>query len=152
MIGSPLVYIIAGIVFLAALAGVYVKVHGDGVAQGKAEVQTLWDAANRKAEAQARAKEASDKKAKEKADAENKAAVDSLNASIAKLRRDADQRRTQFLPPTAPTASGADTACFDRAAYLGAYGEFIKEIRGLADEGSKAVTDLNTAKEWAIQP
>ena len=49
---NPLVYIIAGIVFLAALTGAYMKVHGDGVTQGKAEVQTMWDAANRKAQAE----------------------------------------------------------------------------------------------------
>ena len=152
MIGSPLVYIIAGIVFLAALAGVYVKVHGDGVAQGKAEVQTLWDAANRKAEAQARAKEASDKKAKEKADAENKAAVDSLNAVVAKLRHDADIRRANFLPAAPTATASSDTACFDRIQYLGAYGSLVEGLRGLANEGSQAVTDLNTAKEWAIQP
>ena len=149
MIGSPLVYIIAGIVFLAALAGVYVKVHGDGVAQGKAEVQALWDAANRKAEAQARAKEASDKKAKEKADAEHQAALDSLNASIAKLRSDADKRRANFLPPTAPSACGADVAAFDRPLYLGAYGSLVEGLRGLANEGTKAVADLDDLKRRA---
>ena len=49
---SPLILIIAGIVFLAALTGAYLKVHGDGVKQGVAETTAKWDAANRKAEAE----------------------------------------------------------------------------------------------------
>ena len=39
-------YIIAGIVFIGALVGGYVKIHHDGYAQGTAETQSKWDAAN----------------------------------------------------------------------------------------------------------
>ena len=39
-------YIIAGIVFIGAAAGFYGKIHHDGYAQGTAETQSKWDAAN----------------------------------------------------------------------------------------------------------
>ena len=144
-----ILYAVVAIALIGSLVGGYMKIHGDGVKQGEAQVQTKWDAANRAAEAQARAKELADKLKKDTADAEHKAAIDRLNASISKLRRDADSRRASFLPAAPASAGGADTACFDRAAYLGAYGELLQKLRGLADEGSQAVTDLNTAKTWA---
>ena len=56
-------YIIAGIVFIGALVGGYVKIHHDGYAQGTAETQSKWDAANRaqrEKEAAASAKAAAD--------------------------------------------------------------------------------------------
>ena len=144
-------YLIAGVALIAALIGGYVKSHGDGVKQGEAQVQTKWDAANRAAEAQARAKEAADKLKKDTADAENKAAVATLNATVAKLRRDADARRAAFLPSSATAPGNPDTACFDRPLYLGAYGSLTEGLRRLSDEGSQAVTDLNTAKAWATK-
>ena len=146
---SPLVYIIAGIAFLATLGGVYYKVHHDGYEEGVQEITAKWRAANAAAETQARAKETADKKAKEKADAEHQAAVASLNASIAKLRADADRRRAYFLPPAAPSACGTDIAAFDRTEYLRAYGNLVEGLRGLANEGTQAVVDLDNAKAWA---
>ena len=145
---TMVIYAVVAIAFIGALVGGYAKVHGDGVKQGEAQVQTKWDSANRAAEAQARAKEAADKQAKEKADAKHKADLDSLNASIAKLRSDADRRRAAFLPST-PNPSGADTACFDRPLYLGAYGVFVESLRGLANEGTQAVADLDDLKKRA---
>ena len=144
-----IIYAVVAIALIGAAAGFYGKIHHDGYAQGEAETQAKWDAANRKAEGEARAKEAADKLAKDTADAEHKAAVDRLNATIGKLRRESDARRAAFLPPTATTPGSADTACFSRPEYLGAYGKLVEGLRGLADEGSKAVTDLNTAKAWA---
>ena len=144
-----IIYAVVAIALIGAAAGFYGKIHHDGYEQGSAEVQTKWDAANRKAEGEARAKEAADKLAKDTADAEHKAAVDRLNASIAKLRADADRRRAAFLPATPAATASSDTACFDRAKYLGAYGDLVEGLRGLADEGTHAVADLNTAKKWA---
>ena len=126
------------------------KIHGDGVKQGVAETQAKWDAANRAAEKAARTQEAADKQAKEKSDAAHQVALDSLNASIAKLRSDADRRRAAFLPATAPTSSGADTACFDRPLYLGAYGNLVEGLRGLANEGTKAVADMDDLKKRVV--
>jgi len=144
-----IIYAVVAIALIGSLIGGYVKIHGDGVKQGVAETQAKWDAANRAAEAQARAKEAADKQAKEKADAQHQAALNSLNASIAKLRSDADKRRTAFLPATAPASSGADRACFDRPLYLGAYGSLVEGLRGLANEGTKAVADMDDLKRRA---
>ena len=149
VMGSPLIYLIAGIAFLAALTGAYYKIHHDGYEQGLQEVTVKWQAANAAAEKQAREKEVLDKQAKEKADAENQKAVSDLNATIGKLRADANKRRTNFLPATPTATASSDTACFNRPEYLGAYGSLVEGLRGLADEGSKAVTDLNTAKTWA---
>ena len=144
-----IIYAVVAIALIGAAAGFYGKIHHDGYEQGQAEKQADWDAANRKAETQARAKEAADKLAKDTADAEHKAAVDRLNASIAKLRADADRRRASFLPATPAAAAGSDTACFDRPQYLGAYGSLVEGLRGLANEGTQAVADLDTAKKWA---
>ena len=48
--GQILLYLVLGIAFIGVLAGLYFKVHGDGVSQGKAEITAKWEAANRKAE------------------------------------------------------------------------------------------------------
>ena len=61
MPSSPLIYIIAGIVFLGALAGLYGKVHHDGYEEGVQEITAKWQAANaaqRQKEAQQAAKAA----------------------------------------------------------------------------------------------
>lgn len=111
----------------------------------KAEQKALGD----KAAKEAAAKEALNKAAKEKADADHQATVARLTSTIGKLRADADRARASFLPAAPSASAGADTACFDRPLYLGAYGELVEKLRGLADEGTKAVTDLDNAKEWA---
>ena len=147
-----IIYAVVAIALIGAAAGFYGKIHHDGYEQGSAEVQTKWDAANRAAELQARAKEAADKEAKEKADAEHQAALDRLNADIGKLRADADRRRAAFLPAAPSAARGADTACFDRPQYLGAYGSLVEGLRGLANEGTKAVADLDDLKRRAQHP
>ena len=144
-----IIYAVVAIALIGAAAGFYGKIHHDGYAQGTAETQAKWDAANRKAEEQSRAKEAADKLAKDSADAEHKAAVDRLNSTISKLRADADKRRASFLPAAPAATTSTDTACFDRPQYLGAYGSLVEGLRGLANEGSQAVTDLDSAKKWA---
>lgn len=146
---SPLVLLIAGIAFLATLGGLYYKVHHDGYEQGVSETTSKWRAANEAAERQSRAKEASDKLKKDTADAEHQAALNRLNADITSLRRDADRRRANFLPPIPASACGPDVAAFDRSEYLSAYGKLVEGLRGLGDEGSKVVVDLDTAKAWA---
>jgi hypothetical protein len=49
-IATPLIYLIAAGVAVAALAGLYWKVSHDGYERGKAEVTSQWQAANAKAE------------------------------------------------------------------------------------------------------
>ena len=111
----------------------------------KAEVRTMGE----KAEAAKVAHEASDKLAKDTADAEHKAAIARLTTDISKLRRDRDSARSSFLPASTAATASADYACFDRPAYLGAYGNLVKGLRGLADEGTQATVGLATAQKWA---
>ena len=146
-----ILYAVVAIALIGSLVGGYMKIHGDGVKQGEAQVQTKWDAANRAAESQARSKEMADKLQRDTADAEHKVVINRLNASIAKLRADADKRRAAFLPSTPSASGGADTACFDRPLYLGAYGSLVEGLRGLANEGSQAVADLDDLKHRAQQ-
>ena len=88
-----------------------------------------------------------DKTRKEKADAENTITRARLDDALRKLR---DNRPGgSFVPPAPAGAGRPDLACYDRAEFVGAVGKFVEGLRGLADEGSKAAVDLNTAKKWA---
>lgn len=102
-----------------------------------------------KARKAAAATEAADKNRKEAADAENAAALDTLAGSIKRLRDERDRARRGLLSTAAAGAGDPDTVCFDRPLVERAYGELVTRLRDLADEGSKAVMDLDTAKRWA---
>lgn len=112
----------------------------------KAEEKALGEKAAR----ETAAKEAADKLAKDTADAENKTAVAALNSRIAELRHQRDSSRSAFLSK-APAGSVCPQgqACFDRPEFERAYGDFVKSVRGLADEGTAMTMDLDTAKMWA---
>ena len=111
----------------------------------KAHVKVEGEEAAKKAKEQ----EMSDKLRRDTANAENKAIVASLNASIVKLRHDRDSARSGFVPPAPSGSNRPDLSCYDRPALESALGGFIAEIRGLADEGTAATVDLDTAKKWA---
>lgn len=99
------------------------------------------------AEAKAKQVEAENKVLKEKADHENAKSIAALNGTIKRLR---DERAgSRFLPEAPTSTSRPDLACFDRAEYQRAYGEFIAEIRELADEGSTCAVNFDSAKKWA---
>ena len=98
--------------------------------------------------------EADDLKRKQNADKENKDALAVANRSIAELRKRADSRPGRGeLPKPPATSSRPDLACFDRAEYQREDGiltqRLLQGARGLADEGTEATIDLNTAKAWA---
>jgi len=112
--------------------------------QFKGGVAALGEAAKLAADKEARRT----KLAKEKADEANRYVHDNNLAVIERLRRDADGARSGGVPP-APAASGRpDLVCFDRTEYQRAYGGLVKEVRGLADEGTAATVDLDTGKAW----
>lgn len=92
---------------------------------------------------------AAGKLAKENADAENSRTHAADIATIASLRRERDSARRSAVPAAPAGSSRPDLACFERTALESALGGFIAEIRGLADEGTAATVDLNTAKLWA---
>lgn len=136
----------------ALLAKLYVGAKAD-----VARIQQAYDsfvaqerALGEKAKAEAEATKKADIVAREKADAENAAAVARLNTTIGELRHQRDSARSAFLS-AAPAGSKCPQgqACFDRAEFERAYGGLVKELRGLADEGTAVTTDLNTAKRWA---
>ena len=99
------------------------------------------------AKAQAKAKEAEDKQKKEAADAENAKTVIALTADNERLRQ---QRATRsYLPPASPGAGKPETACLNRADAERAIRDFVEGAGRLAEEGDRAIVDLNTDKRWA---
>ena len=113
--GSPLVYLIAGIAFLAALGGLYYKVHHDGYEQGIAEIQGKWDEANKKATAEEAARQAAAKLVADTSAAELAAAQQRASDADAKWRTERSKHANQTLAgckslPQSPTANATVTA------------------------------------------
>lgn len=109
-------------------------------------VKALGEAAAKRAALQA----LRDLQDKERADDEAKRNTDRFTADIGRLRQQLDNARRSTVPP-APTGSKCPDgqACFDRADLERALGKLLADVRGLADEGSKVVIDLDSAKRWA---
>ena len=116
--------------------------------QFKGGVETAGRLAKEKADKRALA----DRQAKEMADEENRRSMATARATISKLRAAAAARNSRGgSVPANPAGSRCPdgTVCFDRAQYQRAIGDFDRDARQLADEGTKVTTDLNTAREWA---
>lgn len=105
-----------------------------------------------KAQGEAAAKHS---KEQEKADIQRKKDADDAHAkTVSNLKSTIDGLRKSrpssgFVPAAPAGSSRPDLICFDRAEYIRTDGEFTTEARGLADEGSTATIDLNSAKSWA---
>lgn len=93
-----------------------------------------------------------DQLAKEKANEENRRSVATLNATISRMR--AERARTGILPPIPPGSPSPESAAFNRVELERTLREFTESAAGLAEEGDRAIVDLNSAKKWAlsIQP
>ena len=88
-------------------------------------------------------------KLKEQADEDlRKLRID--NAEFKRLRDSNPPSRR--LPGPEADSKRPDLSCFDRPELERAYGELVKELRGIADEGTEATIGLNTAKRWATPP
>ncbi len=111
----------------------------------KADVEAKGVIAQREADKRV----AAEKSAKEKADAENAKSIAALHNDVARMRRERDSARRSLVPAAASQASSPDRACFDRTKLESALRSYRDAVRGLVDEGSDAVIDLNTAKAWA---
>lgn len=84
----------------------------------------------------------------EKSNAENATAISSFRSRIASLR---NAIPSSGIVPAAPaTSARPDLIAFDRAEFIGATGNLIDGIRRIADEGSTATVDLNSARTWAL--
>ena len=149
-LGGPLVYLLAGIAFVATLGGVYLKIHHDGYTQGSAEVKNEWNTANEQARKVAVAQDARNLARKEKADADaakTRRDLAGLYDAYASLR---DQRRLgSLLPEAAPGSPSPDRITFNRKGFDSALSGFDQGVTGLLKEGDGAITDLNAAKKWA---
>jgi hypothetical protein len=111
----------------------------------KRQVAALGELAQRDAAVHA----AADRLLKEQADVEHNKVVLKLSADIKRLRDERDGARGSIVPAAPASAGRPDLACFDRGTLESAFRGFIAEARGLADEGTAATVDLNTAKQWA---
>src|SRR3990167_9306543 len=142
------VYLIAGVVVISMGAAIAVQTYRlESVKAEDAEFKGGVEALGKAPEQAAKVKEAKDKLAKEKADADKKRLTTDLAATVKRLR---DARASRSFVPSAPAASTRpDFACFDRKALESAIGGFIEEARTIADRGSEATINLDTAKKWA---
>ena len=113
------------------------------VATTKAE----GEAAKKLAEAKAKA----DRQLKESSDHEYETTIASLRADVKRMRD--DRARSRFVPAAPAGSRSPDLACFDRAEYQRTDGVVTEKLfagaRGLADEGTAATVDLDSAKRWA---
>ena len=152
--------IAAGAVILGL--GIAVKVQTSRLTTSKAEtvaVQSKFDAfvAQAKAigdaqNAKAKAIEVIDKQRKEKADYDNAKAQRDLAGVYAAYRSLRDSRTNPgsgILPAAAPGAANPAVAAFDRSGLDRALQSFDSGVTGLIERGDQAITDLNTAKQWA---
>lgn len=148
-----MLYLYAGVALLVALLGAAVTVQTSRLDTCKTEhaafvvqVKAVGDAQN----AATKLKDAENKTKMEKANSENLKTKSALTAALNGLRN--NHPSSSFVPSAPAGASRPELTCYDRPQFVGATGKLIEGIRGLADEGSAATVDLNTAKSWAQKP
>lgn len=144
-------YIYLGLGAVILLLGLAVKVQSSRLESCKEEHRAFIAQTERlglEAKAKAKQIEAQDKLKKEVADNELKK-LRSANAEFKRLR-DSNPGERRLPKPPAETRR-PDLSCFDRTELERAYGELVKEVRGIADEGTEATLSLDTAKQWASQ-
>ena len=125
-----------------------VKVAQEKLTTFTAQVKTLGETAQKAADA----RKLADQQAKEFTDAKIAAVQAAADSTIGKLRHDLATRTSGHYLPAAPVASSRpDLTCYDRASLERALGDFVTEIRGIADSGTAATIDLDGAKTWAAQ-
>jgi len=144
-------------------SGVGLKVQTSRIATAKAEtvkVQAQYDLFVEKARVlgeqqaeEAKRRDEANKVLMEQADEENKRQHAADIATILRLRRAAANPSSGTLPSAPTGSSRPDLICFDRAEYQredgNALGILFAGARALADEGTAATIDLNSAKKWA---
>jgi hypothetical protein len=144
-------YIALGSLAVITLVSGYAYIQTKRLEACKAEHRAFVSEVERlglEAKEKAKKQEAQDKLKKEKADAELKK-LRSANAEFKRLRdSDTHNRRLPEAPRETPRP---DLACFDRSSLESAYGELVKGLRGLADEGTENTLRLKSAVDWAAQ-
>ena len=107
-----LAYGLIALAILGGVAGLYGKVHHDGVIAGRAEVQDRWDAASKKAQDRADANRMAAKLTADTAAAELSAAQHKATTFEAKWRIERAKQPDSTLAgcPQSPTANATGTA------------------------------------------
>jgi len=85
---------------------------------------------------------------KEKSDAETKKLL-ADNAALARSLRDERARRGVLSGVSSP-ANRPNLVCFGRAEYERAFGQFDKELSGIAQECDERTVNLNSARKWLL--
>lgn len=140
----PSLYIYLGLGAVILTLGMVIKyqsVRLELADQFKTSVESLGEAA---------------RKEKKRIEAQNKLNKEKADETLRKLRSDNDKFKrlrdnagSRGLPKPPAETRRPDLSCFDRTELERAYGELVKEVRGIADEGTEATIGLNTAKQWA---
>ena len=141
-------YIALGCAAVISVVSAYAYIQTKRLEACKSEFQVFKSEVERlglEAKAKAKQQEAQDKLKKEKADEE----LRKLRIDNAKFKRLRDSSSSRGLPQAPRETSRPDLACFDRPSLESAYGELVKELRGLADEGTENTLRLKSAVEWA---
>lgn len=87
---------------------------------------------------------------KERTDEENRKRAAALTAATARLRHERDDARSRVLSEAGRTPGCPDgQVCLDRAEFGRAYGELLRGVRAVVDEGDKVRVDLESARDWA---
>lgn len=141
---AVIVLVVLGI--LGTYAGA-MRLQRDAVRADYAEFRTKVAQAAEAAAAEALKHTIADEKRKEQADAEHAQTVADLAGRVKRLRDARPSGRLLSAAPACPASP--EGAARYRAEYQRAYRDLVDGLRAEADRGSKAVTDLNSAKLWA---
>ena len=153
-------YLLIGVAALAALGGLYYKVHHAGYEEGHAELVKYRSEETALAEEQ--------KKRIAKIESDQNAAKDENNAEHAKALQDITARynayivglrnakpRTYAMPQTAATATSPATACYDtdrlNAGVSASLATASERLAGIIQRGQVAEAELVLAKSWALE-
>lgn len=145
-------WVAIGVGAVVLVLGVAVKVQTQRLEAVKKEYATFKGGAaalGEQAKAAAARQALHDLKNKERTDDENARRIADFRAAIAQLRDERDRARGGFVSAATSCPASPDAAAEFRAEYQRAYGALVAGLRGLGDEGSKAVIDLDSAKAWA---
>ena len=138
---------IAGVVLVLGLAVWVQTARLDAVKAEYAGFVAKTEAIGLAQEAAAKIKDAENRTRMEKANAENAKTRNALTIALNGLRHDRPGR--SYVPAAPAGAKRPELACYSRPEFVGAVGSLVEAVRGIADEGSAATIDLNTAKAWA---
>jgi hypothetical protein len=147
----PSGYIMLGMGAVILILGMLLKVQSSRLETCKAEHKAFVSEVERlgkEAKEKVKLTEEANLRKKEKADVELKR-LRADNAEFKRLRDGSGERR---LPQAPADSRNPELSCFDRSSLESAYGELVKELRAIADEGTEATIGLDTAKRWARIP